>query len=242
MAPLTKIQSFIDRVLESVPEDKKAEVRAQYSAASDEASALDQERARVATTAEKQTVWYNANKAALEAARDHQANPNPNPSDNPMTAAAMNDQMVKFRDEAIGTALGLATATSTIIASHYKEFGEPLDMNKLAQEALKVGKSLDAYYNESVAPRRAEKQTADIAARVATAREEGKAEGVKETLTKIPGAGWPVPTSHSNAPTTLAGLRTPTPGADGQPPANPFSLEAAVATANRIAAQQSGSA
>lgn len=226
MAQLNTFKSFIDKVLEHVPEDKKESVRAEYSRAQDEATSLEEARANVIRTAEAQTVWWGQHKGTVEELKKLKE-----AGGNQITDAVDKDTLGKglqgLEDKVMSTGLALMTTMTQLGLDHMSEFpGEKLDVTKLANEAMKAGKPLVEYYNEQVAPKRTARQEAEIAKKVADATEAGRKLGVEETLKKVPGQGMPYPVGTSS-PTTLAGLKKP---AEGQ--SDPYSLDAAVATAN----------
>lgn len=231
-----KLNTFVDRLLEHVPEDKKAAVRAEYSAAQDEMTTLEQARTRVEEVAGKQREWWEGNKDAVaerDRLRTELAAKGAAPVNGAITKEDLDQRDARVRADTLETGLGLVTAMTNIAMGHLHEFNEVLDTHKLTQEAIKANKALDVYYAETVATRRAERNTAQRATEIAAAREEGKKEGVTETLARG-GRDLPFPVG-STAPTTLSGLRKP---ADGQ--ASQYGLEAAVATANAVIAQQQG--
>ena len=72
-----------------------------------------------------------------------------------------------------------ANATATLQAKHLKEFGEILDLQKVVEVATKDGTNINNAYDILVAPKREEIRKADFEKQLATAREEGKAEAIK---------------------------------------------------------------
>lgn len=236
MVQLNTFKSFIDKVLEHVPEDKKESVRAEYSRAQDEATNLETARANVIRTAEAQTGWWDANKGAIEELKKLKEGGNPNPITDAVDKNALSTGLQGLEDKVMSTGLALMTTMTQLGLDHMAEFpGEKLDVTRLANEAMKAGKPLVDYYNEQVAPKRTARQEAEIAKKVADATEAGRLAGVAETLKKVPGQGMPYPVG-SSAPTTLAGLTKPAAGT-----ADPYSLDAAVATANAEVARSAGS-
>jgi hypothetical protein len=128
----------------------------------------------------------------------------------------------------------MVTELPDIALGHYREFNEQLNTRDLAQNAIAAGKTAKTYYDDLVRERREKKANEDRAAADAKLLEQGRVEGRKEILERAGQGGPPYPVG-STAPTTLTGLRKP---AEGQ--ASPFSLDAAVATANAVAAKQQG--
>lgn len=232
-----QLNTFLDRILEHVPEDKKAAVRAEYSRAQDHVSQveteLDAARAKVTQVATEQTAWWEANKDAVRERDQLRQKVAATPATSGVDQTELDKRLAATRDEVLGTGLGLVTAMTNLGLQHMKEFGEVLDTTKLAKDAIAAGKDLASFYTESVAPRRQEIAAAAREKELADARADERAKTTQELLSKA-GQAIPYPVGNS-APTTLAGLRKP---AEGQ--ANPFGLEAAVATATQVAARQAG--
>lgn len=222
-------------MLEHVPEAQRAQVRSEYSAAQDEAATLESEITRVRAIGVQQKNWWDTNKDAV-AERDQlrtQVAARPTEQATGLSESEIQKRIDAMRDETMGTGLGLMTTGMNIGVGHLKEFGETIDMGKLTRDAINAGKTLEAHYNEQVAPRRAERATADLNTRLAAERAAGRQEGVTETLNKV-GQGMPFPVG-STEPTTLSGLRTPTD--QGRPGTT---LNDAIATANAVMAEQAG--
>lgn len=230
----TATQEFLDRVLATVPEDKKADVQSMYSRAQDEQAAqqqtIEDATAQVRATAAKQTEWWNANKDAVTELAEIKKT-----GGGGLTEAAIGTRLDTLRDDVMSNGLALITTATTIAAGHLKEFGEPLDMRVLAQEAIKANKSLDQHYNESVAARRQERSTADLNARLEAAKAEGRKIGEEETRRTLGAQTMPFPGQATAPATTLSGLKRAPDGA-----APPNVLDAAVATANEVIQRQSG--
>lgn len=228
---LKTAKSFLDRVLEKVPEAEREGLRADYSRAQDEIdgvqSELDTAMGKVRATATAQNQWWEGNKDAVHE-RDTLKKQLEGAPKGGMEVGEIEKRLTAQKDEVLSMGLGLITTASTISARHLKEFDEPLDMQKLADEAVKANMTLQGYYDQHVGPRRQERTEAANKLAIANAREEGKREGLSEGI-KRAGDGMPYPVGA--APTTLAGLKKPAEGA-----ANPFSLEAAVETANKTLA------
>lgn len=229
-----KLNTFVDEMLKHVPEENKAAVRALYSQASDEVTTIEAAAARVNTTAAEQARWWAANKDAVAERNRLQQEATNRPANTGLDEATITQRLQDMRNETLETGLGLVTTLTNIGIRHIHEFGEAIDTADLARKAIEAKQPLDVYYANSVAERR---QTRDAAARakeLADATEAGHKAGVAETLARTPGGALPYPVGEG-APTTLMGLRKqPT----GQ--ATPFSLDAAVATANAVIAAQAG--
>lgn len=227
---LNKMKSFIDRVLEHVPEEKKTEVRAAYSSAQDE---IDGAVTRVNTTASQQQDFWE------KQGRNADGTPKQAVVENPVVAAVdtvalsrgFDEKLSSTRDQLAAQGMYLATVIPTIIGQHNAEFGELIDGEKLVADAIAAGKDLKSYYAELVAPKRAEKASATTAALIAKAREEGRSQGFREAGGSNP---MPYPTGHSPAPMTLSGLQ-PRKEGDGRPDTT---LDAAVETAMGVIRQQ----
>ncbi len=229
----TAAQEFLDQVLATVPADKKAEVQALYSRAADEIAAtqttLDEQTAQVRATAEKQNQWWGANKDAVTELAELKKRGG---GGGGIDATEIAKQLEDLKGDVMTNGLALITTATTIGASHLHEFGEALDMRKLAQDAIKANQTLDAYYNSTVASRRQERAEAALTAKLAEAEARGKKAGIEETTQTLGGQRMPFP-GHSSAPTTLSGLRKPV---EGQAPPNV--LNDAVATANEVMSRQ----
>lgn len=219
MAQLNKAQEFLNRVLEKLPEDQREAVRSLYSAASDEATSLEQAQAAVIRKSQEQAVWYDANKDALAEYKIMKAG-----GGSTIDAKALE----AMRDDMMGQGLALMTVGTTIVGQHFAEFGEALDMGALTKEAIAANQPLDQFYRSKVAPRRAERDEIKRKADLEAAKQEGIREGTQATLAKLPTSAMPYPVGGS-APTTLDGLR---PLAEGAAPIN--SVQAAAATAVEV--------
>lgn len=230
-----QLNSFLDRLMQHVPADKRQEAQSTYSQLSDQLRTLEANEAAVRATAQKQNEWWSQHKdtvtenaqlkAELETARKGGGG---------MDANAIEQAIAASTAQALETGLGIATTLADLATGHLHEFGETLNTRQLAQAAIAAKLPVDQYYQQQVAERRQARQQADLEARLKAARDEGAAAGRQEVLNSLPGKQMPFPgPSQANGPTTLAGLRKP---ADGQP--NPFSLEAAVATATAVAAAE----
>lgn len=230
MAPRAteQLKTYLDRILEQVPADKRDAVRADYSRAQDLATAVD-------TTATRQAEWWEGNKDAVaERDRLRAAATTPTSTISGLDATEVDNRIAKASQQNIETGLGLITIATTIAAQHLNEFKEPLDMTKLTQEAIAAKMPLDQYYHGFVAPRRVERQNAQIAADKEVARKEGIEAGRKEVMDSLGQTmPYPMPNQGIAAPTTLSGLRKP---ANGE--ARPDPVDAAVRTAVEVMNRQ----
>lgn len=231
MPQLNKIQAFVDDLLKRVPEDQREAVRSMYSQASDEATSLDQEIARVRAVGKEQKEWYDANKTALEKAKEVLAGGGG--GSHTIDPDAITKQIGAVKDEVLTVGLALMNIQNNIVASHITEFpGERLDMNALTKGAQAAGMSLQDFYDREMAPKRKERADAALKKTIEEAEARGEAKGKADVLAKLPQTAMPYPVV-SSAPTTLTGLRKP---ADGQ--AGPDYLKDAVATANEVMSRQ----
>lgn len=237
MAAKPNTAAFLDRLFEHVPEEQRAAARPAYSALQDRLNAVDQ-------TYQQQSAWWEANKDAVQE-RDRLAQEiaqlRGQQQQQPQGSGAAGGQVVdqnaitaaiqEASARTLETGLGLVTTITNLAVGHMKEFGEPIDAQKLAQDAIAARMPIDQFYAQLVAPKRAERQTAELNARIEAAKAEGVQAGRQEVLSRM-GKDMPYPSpSGQPAVTTLTGLRKPVDGAPNQ-----FSLEAAVATANEVMA------
>lgn len=239
---LNKTKSFLDRILEKLPEADREAVRAEYSAAQDEvagvARELDDRIQAVNTTHAKQTKWWNDHGIDPATGQPRVAATNP---DNRITAAVDEAKLRKdFQTELERTAdtlaaqgLFLATKIPTIIAQHGVEFGEVLDGEKLTQDAMAAKQDVVTFYNAWVAERRKTKAAEVRAKEIADAEERGRVAGLKQAGKDA----MPYPTTRAAAPTTLSGLR---PLPEGQK--NEHTLDAAINTAVDVMNRQAAAA
>jgi hypothetical protein len=256
MAPqLNKFKSFLDTVLSKVPEADRESVRSLYSQAHDEASALERELttsiAAVNQRAQEQAAWWERHKHLATGQPTPNSNgggqpnpngggqPNPAPQPNPQPAFDPNALLTEVdrrigqsADLLAGQGLALSTILPTLVAQHGVEFGEVLDAEKLAKDAIAANTDIRSFYNQSVAERRATKAKEKYEADIRAAEERGRVAG----LTEATRSHLPYPTTRQEA-TTLSGLRVPE--ADKQKAAQQFSLDAAVATAMEVMNKQS---
>lgn len=235
---LKKVQSFIDSVLEKVPEGEREALRAQYSQAQDEVATVDRTLAesitQVNATATKQRGWYEQHKDVIEG---RAAGGDGNVITKAVDAAAITKDLTgrleQTADALASQGLYLSKAIPTLIAQHQAEFGgEILDVDALIEGATKAGMELKTYYGQSVAERRRTALATKTAAEITAAEERGRLAGLKEA-----GNGHvPYPVNgHGRPPTTLDGLRKPAEGV-----ASTVGLDAAVATATELMNKQAG--
>lgn len=138
----------------------------------------------------------------------------------------MRDDMAQL--ESVG--VGLATISSRISVSHLNEFHEVVDVEKVAQDAIKNKRTLVDEYNAQVSERRATRDKAAREKELADATEAGRKAGMMEALNR---QGAPYPINDGSGPSTLSGLRKP---AEGEK-APDYSLEAAVRVAQEVMAK-----
>ena len=183
---MAELNTFLDRLLQFVPEDKKAEARSVYSAASDRATVLERGVQTIQDTGRQQADWWNKNKDVvaerdqlsrdLAAAREAQPVVDQNAIERAIAASSA---------QTLETGLGLVAAATTIGTSHVIEFGEQIDMTKLITDAIAAKVPLDQFYNSTVAQRRTEKSATVTAAREASIRAEGVAAGKQEVMDQV---------------------------------------------------------
>jgi hypothetical protein len=246
-AQLNKAKSFLDTVLGKLSKEDQDAVRAQYSQAHDELASIEREYTdgltAVNTRAREQADWWEKHKHL--ATGQPQPNTNggggngggqPQPAFDPTKLLSEIDtRMGRMADTLAGQGLALSTILPTLVAQHGVEFGEVLDAEKLAKDAITANLDIKQFYNQSVAERRATKAKEKYDADVKAAEERGRIAG----LTEAGRTNLPYPTSRQSV-TTLSGLRKP--AADAAP-SDQYSLDAAVKTATEVMQkQQAGSA
>jgi hypothetical protein len=250
MAQLNKAKSFLDTVLQKLPEAERDAVRSLYSQAQDEASALDRQLtdgiAQVNAKAKEQADWWEKHKHLAQSGQPNgqpnggQPNggggqPNAQPAfDLTLFMGEIDKRINTVADTLAGQGLALSTILPTLVAQHGVEFGEVLDAEKLAKEALAANLDIRAYYSQSVAERRAAKAKEQHDADIKAAEERGRLTGLAEAGKSM----MPYPSSRQSA-TTLSGLRVPE--AEKAAAANQYSLDAAVQTAMEVMHKQAGS-
>ncbi len=247
---LNTAKKFLDLVLQKLPEEERESVRSLYSQAQDEATAIGRQLAagiaEVNERAREQADWWEKNKH-LAGNGGGQPQPQPNnqpgqpgnignlqPSFDPRAMFTEIDKRINtVADTLAGQGLALSTMLPTLVAQHGVEFGEVLDAEKLARDAIAANTDIKQFYNQSVAERRAVKAKEKYDADIKAAEERGRLAGMTE-------AGRPVSPypSARQSPTTLSGLRIPE--ADKAARANQYSLDAAVATAMEVMNKQAG--
>lgn len=244
MAQLNKAKSFLDTVLGKLSKEDQDAMRSLYSQAHDEVNTLYQHMANsiaaVNKRAQEQADWWEKNKHLAGqpnnggGGNNNNGNPQPTVFDPAPLMAEFDKRMTTMADQLAGQGLALSTILPTLVAQHGVEFGEVLDAEKLAKDAIAANTDIKAFYNQSVAERRATKTKEKYDADIKAAEERGRVAGIVEA-----GKGQlPYPSSRQSV-TTLSGLRKPAPD---QAPSNQFTLDAAVATATEVMQRQAGSA
>lgn len=236
MAGQPNTAEFVTRLWQAIPEAEREQHRSAFSALNDRIRAVDE-------THQRQVSWWETNKNAV-AERDQlkeqlaaagRATSNSTPEAVGMDQNQIAQAIQAAQASTLETGLGLVTTITQIGMNHFKEFGEVINAQKLAEDAIAARLPIDQFYNQSVAQRRTERQNAEIEAKIAAARNEGMESGRKEIVDRLGGSlPFPSVSGQVAAPRTLDGLRKPADAAA----ANPFSLEAAVATANAVMAGQ----
>lgn len=229
----TKAQEFLDQVLSKVPEGEREAVRSLYSGAMDEVTGqqrtLDEATAQVRDTAKKQTDWWNTHKDAV-AENAELKKKLEGGGGTGVQAEELTKQLTTMEDRVMGIGLGLITKATRISVGHFQEFGEVLDMDDLAQKAIKANLPLAEFYDSTVAARRHERATATRAKEIADAEARGEKKGIEDTVKTLGSTHMPFPGSSGRAAlTTLSGLK---PRAEGSAP--PDVLGDAVATATEV--------
>jgi hypothetical protein len=250
MAQLNKAKTFLDTVLQKLPEAEREQYRSLYSQAQDEATALEQNLvqsiARVNAKAKEQADWWEEHKHLARPADPNQPNPNQpgngngNPQPQPVfdSRALMTEidkRIGNVADTLAGQGLALSTILPTLVAQHGVEFGEVLDAEKLAKDALAANMDIKQFYGQSVAERRAAKAKEKYDADMKAAEERGRIAG----LTEAGHTMMPYPSARQSA-TTLSGLRLPAAEAEKAAARQQYSLDAAVATAVEVMNKQAG--
>lgn len=236
--PDEKLNTFVDRLLQHVPEAQRAAARSVYSQLQDRVTEIQNIETQVREVATRQKAWWEENSSAVEE-RNRLRQELADKTRQPQSAVDPEDldrRIKAAQTETLETGLGLITTLADISTAHLHEFGETLNTRELAQKAIQAGLPVTDYYSQTVAQRRQERADKQLNDRIEAARKEGLESGRKEVLDQLPGKGLPFPSPSGVAPvTTLAGLKKP---ADGS--ANPYSLEAAVATAVDVANRHNG--
>jgi ribosome modulation factor len=242
---LNTAKKFLDLVLQKLPEAEREAARSLYSQAQDEASAISQQLAskiaEVNERAQQQNDWWERHKHLGGGNGDGNNRPDPNQPNtqpqpfNPTQLLTEIDKRIgTVADTLAGQGLALSTMLPTLVAQHGVEFGEVLDAEKLAKDAIAANTDIKAFYAQSVAERRAtkakEKYDADMKAAEARGHQAGLMEAGKSMS--------PYPSTRQSA-TTLSGLRIPE--AEKVARADQYSLDAAVATAMDVMQKQAGS-
>lgn len=203
------------------------ELRASQAKLTKDAEDLAAAKATVQSTYEKQTEWWEANKAAL-AARTTEENPaltSPKPAEIPADVIRRADL-----DEAGRGVVGFTAYTIKLALRHAREFpGEELDIQDLANKAAatKGQKTIEDIYQDLYGAKLKEKvdaaRTADIQRQVN--------DGVQAAL-KAQRSGTPYPLA-SMAGSPLDVLTT-------KPDTSQYTVDAAADEYNRLVAAKSG--
>lgn len=215
-------KQFLAEVLQHVPEAQREQVAAGFTPQalealgqgaarqSDYSRAQDQlaaEKARIDALAKEQANWWEAARPLAElgkAAQDAGWQPGAPPTGAPATLPAdvVRKADIEQRERA---AVGYFNFITTLGQKHFAEFGEPLDLEALANEATQKGQPLQATYDAKFAERRAAKATEAQNALIETKVQERLAEARKQGLAN------PYPVSPGMAGSPLDAL-TPAPG------------------------------
>lgn len=234
LKPVVELGSaFVERLAAHLPEDQRDAFKSMLAgneAALTEIGNGTLRQEDFSSVRDRQTTWWNQNKARLEEADRIRSmgglrtdgDPNPQPAA-PVPPADPNKQpiTVEAARDLERQSIGLSATLATLVARHSHEFGEPLDCATLVNEAITKGQNINEYYASTVSARREKKQTETRAAEIAAAEERGKAAGRQEIMSRTPDLPYPV---GSSAPTTLAGLRK------NPDRPNEYSTDAAVST------------
>lgn len=181
-------QSFLQDVLNQIPEDRRADVLATIEANPELVEAVgagalrqsefSKEMDRLRGVERQQTEWWNANKEFSELGQKAKtAGFDPTKSGgapSPTTPTLPED--VLRRDELDQREVGYATLTAwmnTTSLKHFKDFGEVLDVDALMKDPQIKTLGLKGVYEKFAAPKYAEKQQAATDAEIARRVEEG---------------------------------------------------------------------
>jgi ribosome modulation factor len=245
MAPqLNKVKSFLDTVLNRLPEADRESVRSLYSQAQDEATGLERQLTegitRVNQRATEQATWWEQHKHLATGPQ-----PQPQPQPQPIAAGQpvpfdpaplmveIDKRIGQTADLLAGQGLTLASLLPTLVAQHSVEFGEVLDAEKLVKDALAANTDVRSFYSQSVAGRRETKAKEKYDADMKAAEERGRRAGLTEAGKSMS----PYPSSQQSA-NTLSGLRVPADDAGKAAQKTQYSLDAAVATAMDVMQRQ----
>lgn len=202
-------KAFIDELLTRIPEDQRAAVQAGLEAAGEDVYAFAgdgalrlQDYSRnlngVKATEKQQTEWWEANQALVAAAKAAGIDPTkPAPVVRDTVGLSREDisKLIDEREAGVGNFVG---HTLRLGLSHFKEFGEELDVPKLMQDPQLKELGLLGVYEKTYGPKIAEKKAAaaeaateaEVQRRVAEAR---RADANKPLHLRDPGlAGSPL--------------------------------------------------
>jgi hypothetical protein len=153
--------------------------QADYSRAMDEARA---ERQKADALYQSNLTWYEANAAALEAARRGSPTPAPAPAPTPapsdlLTRDEVNRIVTAELDRFGSDALGVVAATQDLSFRHYQEFGERLNLPELIAAAGAKRVPLTQAYEQQFADR--------YQAKAQKAADEARAKLIAETEARV---------------------------------------------------------
>lgn len=242
---LNTAKKFLDLVLQKLPENEREAARSLYSQAQDEVAAVGKQLgdsiAAVNARAQEQADWWEKNKHLTGQPRtDNNGGGSGNgdghqqpPFDPRALLTEIDKRIGTVADTLAGQGLALSTILPTLVAQHGVEFGEVLDAEKLAKDAIAANTDIKQFYNTSMAERRETKRKEKYDADMKAAEERGRLAGLTEAGKSM----MPYPSARQSA-TTLSGLRVP--DADKAAAKQQYSLDAAVATAVEVMQKQAG--
>ncbi len=237
---LNTAKKFLDLVLGKLPEAEREAARSLYSQAQDEATALGKQLtdgiAVVNDRARQQAEWWekHGNPDPNQPPTPNQPNssqPQPQAFDPRALLTEIDKRIGTVADTLAGQGLALSTMLPTLVAQHGVEFGEVLDAEKLAKDAIAANMDIKQFYSQSMSERRATKSKEKYDTDMKAAEERGRLAGLTEAGRSM----MPYPSARQSA-TTLSGLRVPE--ADKAAAKQQYSLDAAVATAMDVMQKQ----
>lgn len=227
-------QEFLDGILAKIPADQRDAVAAamRVDAVLDDLgdgylrqADYTRQTADLKVQREALDKYYVDNKPVVDRAQqllaqfpdgrvpDHLLNPDPADPAPAVDPAKLKDelaaQLSKRVEEGERGAVSFIAALTDLAQAHRDEFGERLNTQEFVKNPRVYEVGLERAYEESVAERRAAKRAADVEAKVAAAREEGKKIGVDETRAALVGTGTPpYPTPNAARNPVMAALET----------------------------------
>lgn len=227
-------QEFLDGILAKVPADQREAVAAamRVDAVLDDLgdgvlrqADYTRQTAELRVQRESLEKYYTDSKPVVDRAKqlleqfpdgkvpDHLLNPDPTDPAPPIDPAKLKDevqtQLLKRVEDSERGAAAFMAALTDLAQAHRDEFGERLNTQDLIKNPRVYEVGLDRAYDEVVAERRAAKRAADVEAKVAAAREEGKKLGADETRQQLAGQGNPpYPTPNAARNPVMAALET----------------------------------